>query len=144
MAIDLDGFDVLGAISRSAAAFQDVRSDVGKYARTLVVAQLKKRPELDSVRAVSGALGAAAFSLVVDGMKDTEVKTLLGKLDKYHPELKTGTSEWCRTHLRSLAVGATQPATKAIPPPKGKKAAKPAKKPSTFMSSEAMAAVRKR
>lgn len=144
MAIDLDGFDVLGAVSRSASAFQDVRADVGKYARLLVVAQLKKRPELVSVRAVNDALGAATFSLVVDGMKDTEVKTLLAKLDKHHPELKTATSEWRRGHLRSLAAGAAEPAAKAMPPAKSKKAAKRTEKPSTFMSSEAMAAVRKR
>jgi hypothetical protein len=113
-----------------------------------VVAQLKKRPDLDAIRAVKKALGDTAFSLIVDGMKDAEVKTLIAKLDKHHPELKTATPEWRRGHLRSLAGGAAKPASKTVPPAKSptksKKAAKPAKKPSTFLSSDAMAAVRKR
>jgi len=145
MAIDLDGFDVLGAVSRSAPVFQDVRADVGKYARALVVAQLKKRPDLASVRAVGGAVGPAAFSLIVDGMKDAEVKTLLGKLDKHHPELKAASPEWRRGHLRGLAAGAAEPTAKAVPVAKSKeKAGKRSKEPRGFLSSEAMAAVRKR
>jgi hypothetical protein len=145
MAIDLDGFDVLGAIARSPSAFHDVRADVGKYARALVVGQLKKRPELDAVRAVNDALGKSAFSLVVDGMKDAEVKTLLGKLDKNHPELKGATSEWRRDHLRRLATGAADPTAKAAPVAKSKeRAGKRAKDPRGFLTSEAMAAVRKR
>jgi hypothetical protein len=55
-----------------------------------VIKQLKaKNTGLHSVRDIRKAIGADAFGLIMDGMTDAQVKSLVSKLDKKHPELKS-------------------------------------------------------
>ncbi len=120
MPIALDSYDVLRRIGKHADLFKPVRADVDKAARALVVKCLKdKSAGIDALRAIGEALGEASFGLLVEGLKDTEAKSILTRLDKHHPEVKTGTAAWRRQHLLALATGAMD----ASPPP-----AKPAKK----------------
>jgi hypothetical protein len=93
--------------------FADVILDAAKHARTLVTKQLKaKGSDLSTLRNVNKALGRESFTLIVDGMSDAEVKSLVGKFDKHHPELKSSNPAWRRAHLRALADGKMEPATK--------------------------------
>ena len=86
MAVDFNGFAVLRSIGAHAGAFPDMASEAKKVARTLVVKQLKKSAALSPTREIRKAIGEETFGLIVDRMTDAEVKTLVGKLDKYHPE----------------------------------------------------------
>jgi hypothetical protein len=151
MVLALDAFRILHVVGAHPEAFPDVISEANKAARNLVTKQLKsKSGGLTSVRAVYKAVGHDAFSSVVDGMTDTEVKTLLTKLDKYHPELKTSNAHWRRSQLCMLAAATAEPTSKIEKPSKktsGKTGGRSSKKaPATQGSlwSEAMGATRKK
>ena len=137
MSIALDSFDVLRAIGKHAEIFKPVRTDVDKAARALVVKCLKaKAVGLDALRDINGALGAEPFGLLVEGLKDAELKSILARLDKHHPELKTASASWRRQHLLALANGeaASPPPAKAAK----KGAAKKAKAEPERLHSETM------
>ncbi|WP_298957576.1 hypothetical protein [uncultured Methylobacterium sp.] len=133
MALEIDGLAVLCAIAESPEAFPAIRSEVTKAARALVVTQLKaKTLTVEGLRKVEAALGPQPLALVLDGMKDAEVKSLVTRLDKHHPELKAATPLEHRRRLRELAggtdpVGKPKPVAKAKAPSKA--TAKPAAKP---------------
>jgi hypothetical protein len=38
-------------------------------------------------------------------MPEPQTKTLVGRLDKNHPELKVSNPQWRRDHVRALAAG---------------------------------------
>lgn len=125
MSIALDSFDVLRAIGQHADLFKPVRAEVDKAARALVVKCLKaKTVGIDALRDIYGALSTEPFELLVEGLKDAELKSILTRLDKHHPELKTASASWHRQHLLALATGEAP----APPPAKAakKKAAKKA------------------
>ncbi|MBK3400675.1 MULTISPECIES: hypothetical protein [Methylobacterium] len=104
MALEIDGLAVLCAIAEAPEAFPAIRSDVTKAAHALVTKQLKARSlDLPGLRAVREALGPQPLALIVDGLKDAEVKALATRLDKHHPELKDGPAVLHRRHLMALA-----------------------------------------
>lgn len=112
MALDIDGSAVLRSVLEQPEAFPDLASEINKVARALVTKQLKARgASLDRVRRIQAAIGRAGFRLVIDGLKDAETKTLLAKVDKNHPDLKSGTGAWRRGRIVELADGA-EPAQK--------------------------------
>jgi len=75
MSIALDGFEVFRQVGKHAEVFAPIRADVDKQARALVAKCLKaKSVGLDALRDISNALGQEQFGLVLDGLKDTEVK----------------------------------------------------------------------
>jgi hypothetical protein len=120
MSIALDGFEVFRQIGKHANVFATIRADVDKQARALVVKCLKaKSVGLDALRDIRNAVGDDLFGLVVDGLKDAEVKTLLTRLDKHHPDLKQSDPNWQRHQLNALANGSSSP---HAPPVKAKKA----------------------
>lgn len=137
MSIALDGFAVLRKLGKHADVFAPVRSDVDKAARALIVKCLKaKSVGIDGLRDISSALGEDQFELVVEGLKDAEVKSMLARLDKHHPEVKAGSAAWRREHLLAVATGkadASAPRAKAAKPsePRARKTSAPKKaKPS--------------
>lgn len=131
MALDVDGLEILKAIVARPEAFPDIRAEVAKTARALVVKQLKaKTLPLPGLRLVRASLGAETFSLVVDGLTDAESKSLVTRLDKNHPDLKAATADWPRRHLVALA-GGTDPVAKAAATSAKPKAAAPKKPKST-------------
>ena len=137
MSIALDSYEVLRAIGKHADVFKPVRAEVDKAARALVVKCLKaKAVGLDALRDISGALGSEPFELLVEGLKDAELKSILSRLDKHHPELKTASAAWRRQHLLALATGEAP----ASPPAKAAKkgAAKKAKAEPARLHSETM------
>jgi hypothetical protein len=82
MSIALDGFEVFRQLGKHADIFAPVRADVDKQARALVVKCLKaKSVGLDSLREIRRALGENQFGLVVEGLKDAEVKSVVSRLD---------------------------------------------------------------
>ena len=129
MAVDIDGFAVLGAIARRPEVFAAARTDINKTARALVAKQLKdKGLVLDGFRAVATALGAEAFDLIADALSDAEVKALLAKVDKLNTEAKTMAPALQRKLLTDLAAGTAAPASKSVVA-KPAKPVKPAKPP---------------
>ncbi|CAO4148954.1 DUF2336 domain-containing protein [Methylorubrum aminovorans] len=106
MALDVDGYAVLQAMASAPEAFPDIRTEIPKVARTLVVKQLKARSlRVASLRMIREILGSESFALIADGMSEPEVKGLVTRLDPHHPSLKTATPGWHRHRLAALAAG---------------------------------------
>jgi hypothetical protein len=136
MSIALDGFEVLRRLGKHADVFAAVRSDVDKAARTLVVKCLKtKSVGSDALRDIHKALGTDQFELVLESLKDAEVKSILTRLDKHHPDLKQEAPAWRREHLKALAEGSSSPSPQ---PAKKAKASKKAKAEPARLESEVM------
>jgi len=106
MALDVDGYAVLQAMASAPEAFPDIRTEIPKAARALVVKQLKARSlRVASLRLIREVLGSESFALIADGMSEAEVKSLVTRLDPHHPSLKTATPGWHRHRLTALAAG---------------------------------------
>ncbi|MEE7457953.1 hypothetical protein MPAR168_02395 [Methylorubrum populi] len=106
MALDVDGFAVLQAIAAAPEAFPDIRTEIPRAARGLVVRQLKARAlRPASLRLIREVLGGETFALIADGMSEAEVKGVVTRLDPHHPSLKTATPGWHRHRLTALAAG---------------------------------------
>ena len=144
MPIDIDGRAVLRTVVES-DLFPDITPDLAKAARALVAKQLKaKKLTLGHLRGIHQALGSSAFLLIVEGLTESETKSLAGKVDKHHPEIKTGPTASNREHIVALAQGTAEPEPK---PKKGDRTPKAEKAPATpkpkvqrALSSKAMAA----
>jgi hypothetical protein len=109
MALDVDGFAVLRTIGVHPHIFKAIAADVVKAARTLVVKQIAhKNTALKAVRDIRAAIGPEAFSLIMDGMTDAQIKSLATRLDKHASQAKIadGTT---RLHVLALADGSVQP-----------------------------------
>lgn len=123
MALDVDGFQLLQAITARPDAFPDIGAEAARAGRGLVVKQLKaKGLDPAGLRLVRDALGDEAFALVVDGMTDAEVRGVVAKLDRHHPHPRSADSDWLRRHLVDLAID-VEPALKGTDRPSGAKPA---------------------
>lgn len=132
MSIALDSFDVLRRIGKHADVFKPIRAEVDKTARALVLKCLKsKAVGIDGLRGIRDALGNEPFELLLEGLKEAEVKSLLTRLDKHFSDLKEGSSAVRRRQLLTLAAGEAEPAAAPAKPAKKAKAAKTAKKAAT-------------
>ncbi|HVY59818.1 MAG TPA: hypothetical protein VHA77_18345 [Xanthobacteraceae bacterium] len=128
MALDIDGFAVLKSIREHGMLFPGAAAEASKLARSLVTKQIRgKNASLSSIQEIRNAIGAEALNLVLDGMPDAQIKALAGKLDKYHPDLKTSNAQWRREHVQALVSGSVEPAAKPAPRPK-RQQGKPARK----------------
>jgi hypothetical protein len=114
MALEINGYAVLRNLGSHPETFSEVGEDVSKIAQKLVVKQIRARStDLNSLRDICNVIGKEALSLILDGMADAQIKTLVAKHDKHHPELKTSNSAWRRRQARLLAEGSVEPAAKA-------------------------------
>lgn len=115
MQLDVDGLALLKAIAQTPGAFPDIREEAAKVARALVVRQLKvKTFPLSGVQQIYGILGHAAFTLVIDGLTESEARTLVSRFDPFHPDGKTAPSHWLRRQIVALAGGAA-PCARGVP-----------------------------
>ena len=136
MALEIDAFEVLRTIAANPVAFADIRADAAKLAgglaekvRVLIAKQIKaKSSTLSSIREIKAALGRPTFDGVVDTLTDKELATLVGKLDKHHPNQKAADAAWRRAHLRALVSGDASP---VLPPEKKPKRTGPKTKAAT-------------
>src|SRR5437868_6144297 len=103
MAIDIDGLTVLCAIAENPLAFPDVTAEINEVARILVLKQLKSKSTLERLRLIHHTLGSEALALILDDLGDAPSATLVKRLDKDNPGLKTASPEWCRKRLADLA-----------------------------------------
>jgi hypothetical protein len=109
MALDVDGFAVLRTIGVHPHIFKGIAADAAKAARTLVVKQLAhKNTGLKVVRDIRAAVGPDAFSLIVDGMNDAQIKSLTVRLDRHAAPAKAAAGTG-RLHVLALADGSAQP-----------------------------------
>lgn len=126
MAIHLDGHAVFAAIGAYPTAFPDLSTDVAVAAEKLLVKQVKaKGLTLDGLRGLFKAIGGDLATVLLDTLKDTEVATLVKKLDKNRAGLEPAPA---RALLHDLGMGVRElEADKPKPPTKPKPASK--KKP---------------
>jgi hypothetical protein len=148
MALALDGFKVLRRIGKNADCFGHITADVNKAAHALLLKRIKAKSAtpLKSLRDVADILGGGSFSLFVDGLTDTEVKSVLTRSDKHSPLIRYANAGERRIHLVALAEGKIESAQKAAATRAAKKTAAlpPATTEPPRLTSEAMAAVRRR
>ncbi len=128
MALDIDGFAVLASIRKHSSLFPNAAAEASKLARSLVAKQIRaKNSTLKSIQEIREAIGAETLNLILDGLPAPQIKTLVGKLDKHRPDLKTSGDPWRRGHLQALLSGSVEPAAKPASrpkrPPSKKKAA---------------------
>jgi hypothetical protein len=110
MALDVDGFAVLRTIGVHPHLFKVITPDVVKAARTLVTRQIvHKETGLKAVRDIRAAVGPEAFSLIIDGLTDAQIKSLASRLDKHASRAKAADGS-ARLHILALADGSAQPA----------------------------------
>jgi len=132
MRLDVDGFAILRIIGGHRDSFTAITADVGKAARALLVKQMAhKGTGLKTVRDIRAAVGAEAFSLIIDGMTEAQIKSLASRLDRHAAAAKAadGTT---RLHVLALAEGAAQPAPQpdvAAKTPRTKRTPAPPKLP---------------
>jgi hypothetical protein len=119
MALEFDGFEAWRAVAESPDSFASLRAEAAKSARAALVKYLKaKTSGLAELRRARKALGKQTFGLLIDGMKDAEVKTLVTRLDKHQPQLKAADAAWRRQHILQLVKGDAEPAPKPDKPVK--------------------------
>jgi hypothetical protein len=129
MAIDVDGFGILRSIGENPQIFSDIAVEINKTARAFVTKQLKaKTSDLARVRAVHGAIGGEAFTLILEGFTDRATTAFAKKLDKDRPEIASASSEWRRNRIEELARGAAEPASKVPKKVRGATRAEPKEK----------------
>src|SRR5688500_1796221 len=117
MALEFDGFDAWRAIAESPETFASLRTDAAKSARTALTKFAKaKATGIPGLRIARKALGKKLFALLIDGMKDAELKTLATRLDRHHPELKASDPAWQREHVLQLVRGDAEPTEKPKKP----------------------------
>jgi hypothetical protein len=132
MSIALDGFEVFQKLGEHAEVFAPIRADIDKQARALVVKCLKaKAVGPTALCNIRKALGKEQFELLIEGLKDAEVKSVLTRIDKHHPEIKNASVTWRRQHLGALADGSSTP---HLPVAKAKKASKKKAEPARLHS----------
>jgi hypothetical protein len=128
--ISIDGFEIFSRIAANAGAFPDLRVAVSNAARDVIVKYLKgKETKLDNVRAMRRVLGSENFGLLLDMMKDQEVKSLVTRLDRHNTEMKAVTHVKRRQQLHLLADGGVEPAEKAVRASRSRATTTPRKKP---------------
>jgi hypothetical protein len=138
MALDLDAFETWRAIGKEPELFAPIRAEAAKAARTVLVKMLKSKSlSLGQAAEMRKAIGKETFALLIDGMKDAEVKTLVTRFDKHNAEAKSGSAEWRRRHLIDLVRGEIEPAGKPVKKT-GRKGGKAARSVPTFTSAGAV------
>jgi hypothetical protein len=126
MALDVDGFAILRTIGVHPHIFKAVVADTAKAARTLVAKQIAhKNTGLRAVRDIRAAIGPDAFSLIMDGISDARIKSLLTRLDRHAAHAKAADGS-ARLHVLALANGSAQPAEQPAATPR---TARPKKTP---------------
>jgi hypothetical protein len=132
MALDVDGFAVLRTIGVHPHIFKAIAADTAKAACTLVAKQItNKNTGLKAVRDIRAAIGREAFSLIMDGMSDAQIKSLMTRLDRHAAPAKI-TDGTARLHVLALADGSAQPLAQpegAIRTMRTRKAAEPPSPP---------------
>jgi len=117
MPLVIDGSALLGAIASNREAFDETQAVVDKAAVSIVIAQLKIRAlTVEKLRKVRSAIGEETFALILDQFDTKALGTLVGKLDKHHPERTTASPVWARGHVRALARGNVEPTEKQAAP----------------------------
>jgi hypothetical protein len=138
MALDLNAFETWRAIAKEPELFAPIRSEAAGAARKLLVKMLKSKAlDLRQAGDMRKALGKETFALLIDGMRDAEVKTLVARFDKHNAEGKSASAEWRRQHFIDLVRGEIEPAAKPVKKA-GKKRAKAEKSDPTFTSAGAV------
>ncbi|OYX67852.1 MAG: hypothetical protein B7Y95_21970 [Rhizobiales bacterium 32-66-11] len=125
MATEIDGFAVLAAVARNAAAFAAAEKEVNLAAGKILTSQLKAKDlTAAGLRAVGDAVGETALLHAFDGLKDSDLNSLKKRVDPHLAADAAADGKAARVHLLSLALGRILP---QVPAPKLPKTTKPKK-----------------
>jgi hypothetical protein len=106
MAMRLDGFAILKAVGSHADLFSESCDVVDAASLKIIATQLKSKAlDLERLRQTYKALGADAFTLVLEHLADTIPKALVRRIDPHHAQTPAGSAAWTRSHLVALASG---------------------------------------
>ncbi len=140
MAIEIDGRSVLKAIAGEDDLFSEMRGELNQAARTLVIKRIKLKTTTAAIlRTLCKAIGEKPLALIVDGLSDADVKSVLLRVDKHSDAAKAADPRARRQHLMALAAGDATPAATPQSTADAPKAAAPER-----LQSAAVAALRKR
>jgi hypothetical protein len=125
----LDGFAILKAVGGHADLFAESCDVIDAAAVKIIATQLKSKAlDLERLKRIYQALGADAFTLVLEHLADAIPKALVRRIDPHHAQTPAGAAAETRSHLIALASGTTKPEPR--PQAKaGTKTDKKAKKP---------------
>ena len=123
MALEFDGFEAWRSIADNPETFASMRAEASKAARAALTRYVKaKTVGIAELRSARKAVGKGTFGLLLDGMKDAEVKSLATRLDRHHIGLKSADAQGRRQHILQLVKGDIEPAAKPEKPAKRLKA----------------------
>jgi hypothetical protein len=144
MSLALDAYDILRRIGSNPELFAGLRSSVAEVAEDLVKRELtSKSLDLETFRALVGALGEENVALIIETLEPDDVLALVRTLDPRYAKARSKDVASAERHLMDLAMGragsdaASMPARRAKPaPPRTKSAAKKksARKPASKAS----------
>jgi len=114
MPLELDGAEVLRRVLASPEVFPLSRQEVNRMAQQVVVKQLRHREtSVEALRRIVDTLGGEAFRLVIDAMREPEVRSVTLRLDPLNTAARGADPAWLRGHLLQLAEGDAEPLEKA-------------------------------
>ena len=131
MTLALDAYDILRRIGANPELFAGLRGAVAEVAESLVMKELtSKSLDVESFRALVGALGDENVALILQTLAPGDVLALARNVDPHHAKARSKDVAWAERHLMDLALGRSQPAAERPRPTKSRiKASKTAKTP---------------
>jgi hypothetical protein len=100
----IDGFSLLIAVGQHRELFFSLAVEARKAALAMSKKFLKgKGIGLVELKSFHGAVGAETFALILEDLKEAELRALIKKIDKYYPNLLGDKAVELRSHLKALS-----------------------------------------
>jgi hypothetical protein len=116
MTLALDAYDILRRIGSNPELFAGLRGAVAEVAEGLVKKELTSSSlEIESFRALVGALGEENVALILQALAPGDVLALARTIDPYHGKARSKDLAWAERHLMDLALGRSQPVSERAP-----------------------------
>jgi hypothetical protein len=114
MGLSINSHAVLRSFAEYPDIFPAIQPDLAELARKLLLKQLKaKSTDAALLRKLFEVTGADTLSTIFDGMMDSEIITLIKKVDPYSAYGKAGSEPGgARSHVIDLAAGRVGPSIK--------------------------------
>jgi hypothetical protein len=121
MTLALDAYDILRRIGANPELFARLRGAVAEVAESLVMKELtSKSLDVESFRALVGALGDENVALILQTLAPGDVLALARTVDPHHAKTRSKDVAWAERHLMDLALGRSRPAAERPRPAKPK------------------------
>jgi hypothetical protein len=121
MTLALDAYDILRRIGANPELFAGLRGAVAEVAESLVMKELtSKSLDVESFRALVGALGDENVALILQTLAPGDVLALARTVDPHHAKIRSKDVAWAERHLMDLALERSHPAAERPRPTKPK------------------------